>query len=307
MSLKHIITIDLPEHIQKGGFDHAAIHDGTRRIYVAHTINNSIDIIDCAAYRYLASIPDLTGVAGALVSEEHGLVFTSNRGENTVSWFKPDHENDRVKIPVGIRPNGLAFDPNHQLLLVANVGNPEIPDSCTLSIVDIQRQDLLHAIPVPGRTRWAVFNAKNKEFYINIMEPSQIIVVAATQPDKIARTLKIPAAGPHGLDLDTSTDRLFCACDAGKLITLEAGSGKILNTSELSGTPDVILFNPTLKHLYIAIGDPGVIDVFDTQTYSKMETVLTEKGTHTLAFDARSNKIYAFAPQGHHSLVYVDL
>ena len=111
MSLKHICTIDLPEHIQKGGFDHAAIHAGARRIYVAHTINNSIDIIDCVADRYLASIPNMTGVAGALVSEEHGLVFTSNRGENTVSWFKPGNEQDMVKVPVGIRPNGLAFDP----------------------------------------------------------------------------------------------------------------------------------------------------------------------------------------------------
>ena len=134
--------------------------------------------------------------------------------------------------------------------MVANVGNPEIPDSYTLSIVDIQKQALLHAIPVPGRTRWAVFNAQRNEFYINIMEPSVILVVAADHPDSIARTMQIPAPGPHGLDLETSTDRLFCACDAGKLITLEAGSGKILNMAELSGTPDVIFFNPGGKHLY---------------------------------------------------------
>ena len=306
MSLKYIATIDLPEHIQMGGFDHAAIHSGTNKLYVAHTINNSIDIIDCAADRYLASIPDLTGVAGALVSEEHRLVFTSNRGENTVSWFKPGNEQNMVKIQVGIRPNGLAFDPLHRLLLVANVGNPDIPDSFTLSIVDIQKQDLLHSIPVPGRTRWSVFDTQRNEFYINIMEPSLIIVVAADHPDRIARTIRIPAPGPHGLDLDANTNRLFCACDAGKLITLEAASGKILNIAELSGTPDVIFFNQGLKHLYIAIGDPGVIDVYDTQTFSKLETVLTEKGTHTLAFDSRSNKVYAFAPQSHCGLVFAD-
>jgi hypothetical protein len=138
------------------------------------------------------------------------------------------------------------------------------------------------------------------------MEPSLIIVVAADHPDRIARTIRIPAPGPHGLDLDANTNRLFCACDAGKLITLEAASGKILNIAELSGTPDVIFFNQGLKHLYIAIGDPGVIDVYETQTFSKLETVLTEKGTHTLAFDARSNKVYAFAPQSHCGLVFAD-
>ena len=29
--------IDLPAHAGAGGFDHAAIHDATRRLYVAHT------------------------------------------------------------------------------------------------------------------------------------------------------------------------------------------------------------------------------------------------------------------------------
>jgi DNA-binding beta-propeller fold protein YncE len=306
MSLKHIATIDLPEHLQVGGFDHAAIHHGTNRLYVAHTINNAIDIIDCTVDQFVASIPNLAGVAGVLVSEEKGLVFSSNRGENTVSIFTAGNECDIVKIPVGIRPNGLAFDPQHGLLLAANVGDADVPDSFTLSILDIHNQELLHSIPVPGRTRWTVFNARRKEFYINIMEPALIVVVATDQPDRIARTNPIPAAGPHGLDFDATTDRLLCACDAGTLITLEAASGKILNSVELSGKPDVIFFNENLKHLYIAIGDPGVIDVYDTDSFSRLETVHTEKGTHTLAFDARLNKVYAFAPQNHCSLVFSD-
>jgi hypothetical protein len=138
------------------------------------------------------------------------------------------------------------------------------------------------------------------------MQPAQISVVASDQPDRIARTMEIPASGPHGLDLDNTTGHLFCACDAGKLVTLVAETGQILNTAELSGVPDVIFFNPRLKHLYIAIGDPGVIDVYDTESYTRLETVRTEKGAHTLAFDARFNKVYAFAPQSHCSLVYAD-
>jgi len=307
MGLIHIGKVDLPEHDQQGGFDHATIHFGTNRLYVAHTINNSIDIIDCAADRYLASIPDLKGVAGALVSEERGLVFTSNRGENTVSIFAAGDEQNMVKVHVGLRPNGLSFDPQRGLLLAANVGNPDIPDSFTLSIVDIQKREMLHSIPTPGRTRWTIFDAQRGEFFINISEPAQIIVVAAEHPDCVARTIMIPTTGPHGLDLDPITGRLFCACDTSKLITLEAGSGKILDTAELSGPPDVIFFNRWLKHLYVAIGDPGVIDVYDTDTYSRLETVSTEKGAHTLAFDARYNKVYAFAPQSHCGLVFSDI
>jgi DNA-binding beta-propeller fold protein YncE len=306
MTLTPITTIDLPEHISPGGFDHAAIHYATCRLYVAHTINNALDVIDCVADRFLHSIPCLAGVAGALVSQEHNLVFTSNRSENTIGIFAPDNEQVVTKIPVGVRPNGLAFDPQHGLLLAANVGNPDIPGSNTLSIVDIKQHEMIASIPVPGRTRWTIFDPHTDAFFVNIADPAQIVVVETTHPNRIARTLEIPTAGPHGLDLDAERQILFCACDSGKLLEIALASGEIQHTADLSGTPDVIFFNPALKHLYIAVGNPGVIDVFDTVSLSKLDTIQTEKGAHTFAFDAVCNKIYAFLPQTHQAKVFVD-
>ena len=84
MSLKRLGFIPLPPHILPGGFDHAAVSRATGRLYVAHTVNDAIDVIDCTQDRYLHSISGLTGVAGALVSDKRNLIFTSNRGENTV-------------------------------------------------------------------------------------------------------------------------------------------------------------------------------------------------------------------------------
>jgi DNA-binding beta-propeller fold protein YncE len=306
MSLKLLHSINLPEHIGEGGFDHAAMHTVTGYLYAAHTINNALDVIDCNADQYLRSIPGLTGVAGALVSEERNLVFTSNRGEDTVGIFAPDNEQGLVKVAVGVRPNGLSFDPQRGLLLAANVGDPKIPGSFTLSIVDIQKQEMVASVPVPGRTRWAIFHARRNEFYVNIADPARIVVVDADCPDRVARVMEIPAGGPHGLDLDPATSRLFCACDSGKLVSLESTSGKVLYEADLSGKPDVIFFNPALKHLYVAVGDPGVIDVFDTDSLQRLEIVPTGKGAHTTAFDALYNKVYAFLPQNHSAQVFVD-
>jgi len=306
MSLKLQGYLDLPAHIKPGGFDHAAVHTGTARLYVAHTSNDAIDVIDCANDRYLYSIPDLTGVAGALVSNEHDLVFTSNRGEDTVSIFSTDDEIGAVKVKVGIRPNGLAFDPTRNLLLVANVGNPEILNSFTVSIVDVEHRMMIHSIPVPGRTRWALFDSTSDRFYVNIADPFQIVMIESANPTYITRAMEIPAKGPHGLDFDPATNRLFCACDAGTLFCLDAVSGKILHEAELSGTPDVIFFNATLKHLYVAVGDPGVIDVFDTDSLERIETISTEKGAHTIGFDTARNKVYAFLPGTQRASIYSD-
>ena len=306
MSLNLQTYIDLPAHAQAGGFDHAAVHRMSGQLYVAHTANDALDVIDCSSDRYLRSVPNLKGVAGALVSDERGLVFTSNRGEDTVSVFQPESENNAIKIGVGIRPNGLSFDPKRGLLLAANVGNPEVPNSFTVSIVDIERGRMIHSVPVPGRTRWTVFDSTSDCFYVNIADPFKIAVIESTNPTRVARSMEIPAKGPHGLDFDPATHRLFCACDAGKLLALDVPSGKILLEADLSGTPDVLFFNPVLKHLYVAVGDPGVVDLFDSDSFRHIDTITTEQGAHTIGFDTARNKVYAFLPESHRAAVYLD-
>jgi DNA-binding beta-propeller fold protein YncE len=157
---------------------------------------------------------------------------------------------------------------------------------------------------VPGRTRWTVFDADAQVFYVNVMQPSQIVVVDARQPDRVERTMPIPADGAHGLDFDPATRRLFCACDAGVLVTLNADTGTVLHQGKLSGVPDVAWFNPKRRQLYVAVGDPGVIDVFDTTTMRSLGAVATEKGAHTTAFPPAGDTVIAFLPQSHRAAIY---
>ena len=69
MALRLLGHIELPPNRGKGGFDHADVYLASDRLYVAHTSNDAVDVIDMVADRYIESIPSLTGVAGALVSE----------------------------------------------------------------------------------------------------------------------------------------------------------------------------------------------------------------------------------------------
>ena len=228
MSLQPRGFIDLPDHRDEGGFDHAAVHGPSDRLYVAHTANDSVDIIDTLADRYVRSVAGLKGVAGVLVSEERNVVFTSNRAEDTIGMFEPGREDEVAKVKVGVHPNGLAFAPGHRLLLAANVGDPKVPKSTTVSLVDVASRTMVVDLPVPGRTRWSLYDSKTRAFYVNIRDPPEIAVIDAPHPDRIARVLPIPATGPHGLDLDPIRGRLYCACDDAKLVVLNRSSGEVL-------------------------------------------------------------------------------
>ena len=306
MSLRLLGHIELPAHLKEGGFDHAAVHEGSSRLYVAHTANDDVDVIDSTTDRFLRSIHGLKGVAGVLVSDEKGLLFTANRGENTVSILSAGGGEEMVRLFSGIRPNGLAFDPSRGLLLVANVGDPEIGNSSTVSMVDVSEKAVIGTVVLPGRPRWAVYDERTATFYVNIADPPLIVELDAKTPSKARDRFEIPAKGPHGLDLDPQGRQLFCACDGEKLIAVHLDSGEIRFVGKLSGPPDVVFFNPRLSRVYVAVGDPGVVDVFDANRVKLLETVSTERGAHTLAVDPKRNKVYVFLPDTHRAAVYQD-
>jgi len=304
--LRHLGFVELPAHAGAGGFDHAAVHGRTGRVYVAHTANDALDVVDLVTRRYVASVPGLAAVAGALVTEAPDLVFTSNRGEDTVGVISLPDETRVERIPVGVRPNGLAYDPDRGRLLVAHVGDPAIAGSCTVTVIDVHRRRRIADLPVPGRTRWAVFDPRRGAFHVNIADPARIVVVGAGDPVAIQRIVAIPGAGPHGLDIDVARRRLFCACDAATLVEVDADTGEILGAETIAGVPDVVLFNAALQRLYVAVGDPGVIEVFDTSPRRRHETVPIEAGAHTLALDPARNLVCAFLPATHRAALYID-
>lgn len=305
MSLVFLGHIPLPGQSREGRLDHAAVHRPSSRLYLAHTSDDALDVIDCASDKYLRSIPNLKEVAGVLVSEEQALVFTSNRGEDTVSIMPLGREATGAKVAVGSRPNGLAFDPRRGVLLAANAGQARGLASYTVSLVDVAGRSKMKDITVPGRTRWAIYDPRGDTFYVNIMEPPRVIAIDAGDTTR-TWSFEIPAQGPHGLDLDPRGRRLFCACDEGKLVVVDLDAGKVSMVGNLIGKPDVVFFNQNLAHLYVALKEPGAIDVFDTDALAHLETVAIEAGAGTMALDNGRDKVYAFLPRTSRAAVYGD-
>jgi hypothetical protein len=177
--------VELPKHEGSGGFDHAAVHSETGHVYVAHTANHAVDVFDPASGRHLFSVPQLPGVAGVLVSDEAQLIIASNRAENTIGIFPPGPDPQVSKVSVGVRPNGLAYDHARRQILIANVGDPAIADSHTLSVVSLDARAVQTEISVPGRTRWASTTLMRR-FFMSHRRPRPDRLVDARQPNGIA-------------------------------------------------------------------------------------------------------------------------
>ena len=302
VSLARVGFIAIPSR-EKPGFDHADVHRQRRRIYVAHTGADRIEVLDCNARSYLGALPaELPGVAGVLVDEEQELLFSSDRGAARVSVFRSSDEQLLGQAEVGPHPNGLAYDRRRRQLYGFNLGEP-VGENCTASIVDLDAMSVISELPLPGRPRWAVYDPERDSVYANIREPAQIVVIDCERA-VIERALPVPSEGPHGLWLDRG--RLFCAADGGDLVVLERDSGEVIASLPLPGVPDVVMHDPKLERLYVAIGEPGLICSFDTNRLEQLETVETEQGAHTSCWDPISQCLYVFCPASGGAAIYEE-
>jgi DNA-binding beta-propeller fold protein YncE len=285
----------------EAGFDHADVHAPGRRMYVAHTGANRVDVVDCADQRYVRSLPDLPGVAGVLIEAPDDLLFTSDRGCARVSVFRCPDEELLGQVAVGPHPNGLAYDRAGRRLYSFNLGEP-LGEDCKASVVDLDRFEVVAELPLPGRPRWAVYDEERRVVYANVRDPASIVVIDCGRVE-IVRAYEIPSDGPHGLWLDGT--RLLCAADGGRLVALDRDSGVVLQSLPLPGIPDVVWHDPHLRRLYVAVGEPGVVCTFSTDgELTQVGTTGTETGAHTLTVDPVSHYVYVFCPDSGGAAVY---
>jgi DNA-binding beta-propeller fold protein YncE len=301
MSLERVGFIPIPAGA-KPGFDHADTYRAERRMYVAHTGADRVDVLDCGAGTFVRSLPDLPGVAGVLIDEPSDLLFTSDRAAARVSIFRCSDERLLGRVAVGPHPNGLAYDSRRRSLYAFNLGEP-LGENCTASIVDVDSLQVVSEIPLPGRPRWAVYDTERDALYANIRIPAQIAVIQCSEL-AITRAADVPSAGPHGLWLDRG--RLFCAADGRALVVLDRDSGELSASLPLPGEPDVLMHDPDLQRLYVAVGDPGVVCSFDSERLELLETIVTEPGAHTAGWDPDGRSLYVFCPASGGAAVYEE-
>jgi DNA-binding beta-propeller fold protein YncE len=273
-----------------GGFDHGDVQPSSGRVFVAHTGNGTVEVINGPELRLERTLQGCAAGSGVLyASNEREFVFAAARGDGHVVVFDPTSCSQLGRFMVGPKPNGLAWDPEREQLLVADV---ETFDARLMG----PHSGVCRALqPLPGRPRWCVYDASRQRFLVNIRDPSCVVALAANTLEEVARIDGL-ASGPHGLDLDRSAQRAYVACDAGYVCALDLTTDQEIGRVQIGGEPDAVWYSSASDSLYVAIGNPGVIDVLDTRTLTVVQQVTTEEGAHTTAFDSLRRRLYVFLP-----------
>src|SRR5258706_16007933 len=119
MPLKTIGTIAMPK-AAGSEFDHAAFDAKSRRVFIAHTARDCIEVIDHDAGRHIATLPGFPEAAGAVA--DAGQVLVTNRGSASVAWLDAHTLETRAVFKTGPPPNGAAIVAQKKWGVVAGIG-----------------------------------------------------------------------------------------------------------------------------------------------------------------------------------------
>ena len=297
MPMRTLGIIEIP-NATGSEFDHAAFDPRTRRVFIAHTARDCVEVIDHDAQKHIATLQGFPKVAGAVADD--GEVLTTNRGAATVTWLDAASFETRTVFKSGPRPNGAAIVKRVGVGVIACIGDEH--EGPTLHLYDLKSGNQ-RTIDLPGRPRWCVTDAAAERVFLCIREPSMVLVARLPDLDGIVHW-KLPSGGAHGLDIDHSRQRLYAACDDGALVEIDSGSGKIGNIWPIAGPPDVTFFNPATGLVHVAIGEPGLVETINPQTGSREQT-MTGAGAHTTAI-AVPDRLYVISPKHGGVLVLED-
>jgi DNA-binding beta-propeller fold protein YncE len=270
-------------------FDHGDVHLATGRIFAAHTTRGSVEVIDGERQLHVQTIPGCPEASGVVCAQQEGVVFAAARGAGKVLFIDANSLAALGEVASGPRPNGLAWDERRGQLLAADV------QDLSARLLNPRTGETVGQLELPGRPRWCAHDRDGDRFLVNIREPACVAILTA-EPFALTGRWPVSSAGPHGLDLDVQSRRAFVACDGGRVSVLDLGSGNELAEVPIAGVPDAIWFNAERRLLYVAIGDPGLVEVVDTATMRRSEQIVTEAGAHTTAFDRVRQQLAVFLP-----------
>ena len=225
--LRAVTSIALPGHPTR--FDYQSIDNTTRRLYVAHLGDSTVDVINLDRLKVEATIGSLADVHGVLAVPTLGRVYASATGTNQLATIDATTNKVSQRSDTGAFPDGLAYDPDHNLLLVSDKNDG------AETLINAATGEHVTTIAVANEVGNVAYDARTHLAYVTARTPERLAIINVTNRKVVARIKLHGCRGAHGLYLDPTADEAYVACESNaRLITVD-----LLNAPRSPAPPSV--------------------------------------------------------------------
>jgi len=245
------------------------------------------------------------------------LAFVAALGNNTIEIVNIDTKQVVYSIKGLHEPQGVAFIPALQRLVVANgnngaciffdsknytqLGSIDLKDdgdnirldaaanllyvgygSGGIAIIDATSMKQIASIPLDGHPESFQLSKKQNRIYINVPDADEIEVADLSSHTVIARWKNTNASSNFPMALDEENNRLFIGCRSpATLRMIDTQTGKDIQSVSCAGDADDV-FYAAADSLVLVSGGRGFVDVFKTgNTLKHINHIETSSGART--------------------------
>src|SRR4051812_15923925 len=166
--LERVQTITLKGPI--GGLDHLAFDAKRGRLFVANTINGSLDVVDLKAGRLLKQVPGQGRIRGVAYSPEADRVFVGNGVGGVCNTFDGDSYELLRSVSLGVDADNVRYSPRTHRIYVVHADTE-------LSVIDAGDDMVRSPIALPKSLGAFQLEASRPRIYINVKAEGVVVAI----------------------------------------------------------------------------------------------------------------------------------
>jgi YVTN family beta-propeller protein len=265
------------------GWDYLTADPAAHLLYITH--GNRVDVVDTKSGKVAGTISGLQGIHGVALDGEGKFGYISDGRADQVVVFDRKTLATLDRIAAGTNPDGIKFEPVTRTVWAFNGRSKDA------TVIDAATRKVVATVKLPGKPEFPRADGKG-HIFDNIEDKNEIVEIDAASKTVIATWPIADCDGPSGLAYDNKHERLFAVCDK-KMAVLDAKTGKQLATADIGDGPDGAAFSAKYQLAFSTNGADGTLSVVDAaHGYKTIETLPTQKGARTVAYDEKTDRIY---------------
>jgi DNA-binding beta-propeller fold protein YncE len=288
--LERVQTIALKGPV--GGLDHLALDAKRGRLFVANTVNGSLDIVDLNAGKLLRQVPGQAGIRGIDYDPGSDRVFVGNGVGGICNVFDGQSYELLKVIPLGDDADNVRYNPRTRRIYVVHADRE-------LSVIDAKDYTVRSPIALPASLGAFKLEAGRPRMYANAKNDG--VVAIDSDQDKTMGVFPVAPAGSNAaIAIDEPNRRLFIGCRRNpSLVVMDSDSGKVVARLRIPNDVDDLSFDPRRKLIFASCGEGaiGVIRQIDADRYESLGTIATVKRARTSIFNPETGELYLAVPR----------
>lgn len=258
-----------------GRIDHIDADKKNQIIYLAALGNNSLEVVDLKNGKRINSIKGLDEPQGVCYVPATNEVMVANGGSGNCIFYNAENYSKTATINLGSDADDVRYDSTGKKIYVG-YGDGGI------AIIDAIKHQKIADLKLSAHPEGFQLDKHPDRLFVNVPDAKEIAVIDLKTLSVVDKW-KTKYSANFPMAVDENHHIVFIGYrHPGKLVAINAVTGKIISETELVGDTDDLFFDEYTNKIY-ASGGGGYINVFSFRNaaFTKISNIPVRSGART--------------------------